>query len=322
MTPVATFQAEFEAAMATLTSGLPDARIAVISIPDIYNLWFILHDNGNAQLVWDFADICQSLLYMPDSMEPADVQRRANVRQRNMDFNDVLHDVCAQYAHCFWDGYVGFNTQFTPGDVSSLDYFHPSVQGQALIAQTAWEIAFDWADSTPPVSDSSATTTPGGVSLQLSASDAGGVNGSEYRTTGAWSTYLSPVGLAAGTTVTWRAVDRSGNVEATHTCYIGGWDWPAGDADCDGFSDAAEAIIGTGPATECGYTAGGSPQSASWPPDLSESNGVDILDVLALKPVFNQAVPPASPRFDLTTNGSIDILDVLQLKPFFGRVCA
>jgi len=35
MTPVATFQAEFEAAMATLASGLPDARIAITVRADL-----------------------------------------------------------------------------------------------------------------------------------------------------------------------------------------------------------------------------------------------------------------------------------------------
>ena len=323
MTPVATFQAEFEAAMQTLTSGLPDSRIAVISIPDIYILWEVLHDNGNARLVWAFADICQSLLANPQSTAAPDVQRRANVRQRNMDFNDVLNNVCAQYAHCFWDGYVGFNTPFTPPDISSIDYFHPSVQGQALIAQKAWEIAFDWSDTTPPVSDSSAEAAPGGVSLQMSASDGAGVNGIEYRTGGTWTTYLSPVALPTGTAVTWRAVDVNGNVEATHTCYIGGWGWLSGDADCDGFTNAAETSMNTNANAACGYVAGGATQSGSWPPDLSESDSIDILDALQLKPVFGLSVPSqASPRFDLDTSGAIDILDVLQIKPFFNRTCA
>jgi lysophospholipase L1-like esterase len=160
MTPVATFQTQFLQAMQTLTSGLPDARISVISIPDVYNLWAILHDNASARSVWSFASICQSLLANPTSMAAADVQRRANVRQRNIDFNTVLHDGCALYAHCRFDNYVGFNTVFTTDDVSTLDYFHPSVNGQALIAAVAWANFYDFSDTTTPSSSPSPTPTP------------------------------------------------------------------------------------------------------------------------------------------------------------------
>ena len=39
MTAVATFRAQFEQAMATLSAGLPSSRIFVSSIPDIYQLF-------------------------------------------------------------------------------------------------------------------------------------------------------------------------------------------------------------------------------------------------------------------------------------------
>ena len=138
MTPVATFQAQFETAMATLASGLPDARIAVLTIPDIHNLWAIQKDNASARFIWALFDICQSMLTDPLSTDPADVQRRANVRQRNIEFNDVLNSVCAEYVHCKFDDYLGFNAAFTPAHVSTIDYFHPSIAGQALIAELAW----------------------------------------------------------------------------------------------------------------------------------------------------------------------------------------
>ncbi len=185
MTPVATFQAEFEAAMATLAAGLPDARIAIVTIPDIYNLWSILKDNSTARFIWSLFGICQSMLVNPLSTDPADVQRRANVRQRNMDFNDVLRDVCAEYVHCRFDDYVGFNTPFTPGHVSTIDFFHPSVDGQALIAHLVWNTGYDLTDSTAPASDSVGTPEPGGVSMAITATDNDAVSGIEYHTGGA-----------------------------------------------------------------------------------------------------------------------------------------
>ncbi|MCH7952675.1 MAG: hypothetical protein IIC25_02190 [Chloroflexi bacterium] len=163
MTPVATFQAQFETAMATLASGLPDARIAVLTIPDIHNLWAIQKDNATARFIWAFASICQSMLSDPLSNDAADVQRRANVRQRNMEFNDVLSSVCAEYVHCEFDDYLGFNTAFTPAHVSTIDYFHPSLAGQALIAQLVWDNALpDYTPSPTATPTPTPTATPVG----------------------------------------------------------------------------------------------------------------------------------------------------------------
>jgi hypothetical protein len=99
------------------------------------------------------------------------------------------------------------------------------------------------------------------------------------------------------------------------------WMLPAGDVDCDGYSSADEGIIGTDPDEDCGFTPGGAAASDTWPPDFVQSNGINISDVLALKPVFNSAVPPTSARFDLVVSGGINISDVLALKPFFGDSC-
>jgi lysophospholipase L1-like esterase len=318
MTSVATFQAQFEAALATLSAGLPDSRLAVLSIPDIYNLWAILKDNATARGVWDFADICQSMLVNPLSTAPADVQRRANVRQRNIEYNDVLHDVCAQYAHCKFDDYLGFNTAFTPAHVSDLDYFHPSIAGQALIAQLAWDSAFDFSDVTPPVSGSMGAAASGGAMVSLSASDASGVNGIEYQAGGPWQTATAPFFTAEGTLLTWRAVDANGNSEASHSCRVGTWSWPAADDDCDGYATAHELNLGTEPADACGFTAGGTTPSENWPPDLVPTNTITIQDVLAMKPVFNGV----SPRLDFVpSGGTVTIQDVLSLKPFFNKTC-
>ena len=77
MTSVSTFRAEFQTAMNTLTAGLPDARIYVVSIPNVWQLWNIEHNNIWAQFVWTVAGICQSMLANPTSTAQADVDRRA-----------------------------------------------------------------------------------------------------------------------------------------------------------------------------------------------------------------------------------------------------
>ncbi|HEY5625271.1 MAG TPA: hypothetical protein VIT93_02165 [Dehalococcoidia bacterium] len=99
------------------------------------------------------------------------------------------------------------------------------------------------------------------------------------------------------------------------------WTVPAGDHDCDGFSTASENAIGSNPAGQCGFTGGAPTQSETWPPDLVESDAVDIFDVLALKLPFGMSVPAASARFDLVPNSQIDIFDVLSIKSTFGMSC-
>ena len=130
MTPTATFRAQLEQSLATLSTGLPDARIFISSIPDIYQLFSIYRYNLGAVSVWSAAGICQSMLANPLSNAAADVDRRARVRQRNIDYNTQLAAACALYVHCRFDGNAGFNTAFVRADVTTRDYFHPSVAGQ------------------------------------------------------------------------------------------------------------------------------------------------------------------------------------------------
>jgi hypothetical protein len=307
----------------------------VASIPDVYNLWSILYTNTSAQFIWSFYGICQSLLANPTSMAPADVQRRANVRQRTIDDNNAIAAVCAQYAHCRHDGFAGFNTAFTTSHVSTLDYFHPSVAGEALIAQVAWDNFWDFTEVTPPVSDSSATMAPGNVTVSLSATDDVAVSGIEYKIgTGAYTTYSAPVTVPAPATFTWRAVDVNGNSEATHTCYLGGWNWPPGDADCDGFADtafdpvsgrASEAAISTlaGAICAANTTPNNEPPPDAWPVDLNDSRNVTGPDLLAFGAVFGGIAPdpPYSARFDLSGDGKITGPDLLKFGPFFGLTC-
>lgn len=138
MTSVATYQSEFEQAMNTLTSGLPAAQIHIGSLPNVYRLWEIFHTNSSAVNTWNSLKICQSLLANPTSTATADEERRVQVRKRVEEFDSVLQSVCAKYTQCKYDNGAGFKTQFATNDVSTRDYFHPSVEGQALIANIAW----------------------------------------------------------------------------------------------------------------------------------------------------------------------------------------
>jgi lysophospholipase L1-like esterase len=135
MTSVSDFRVQFSAAMAVLASGLPaGSHVFVSSIPNIYRLWALFHTNATARFVWSVAQICQSML-SPNNTE----QDRQAVLAREQAFNQVLAEVCSQYAFCRFDDYAVFNFQFSASQVSKLDYFHPSLSGQAALASLTWQ---------------------------------------------------------------------------------------------------------------------------------------------------------------------------------------
>jgi len=135
MTSVSEFQAEFSAAMSELAAGLPaDAHVFVSSIPNIYQLWQLFHTNALAEIVWTTAGICQSML----SPLNTEADRQAVVTREEA-FNQSLASICGHYAFCRFDDNATFGFQFSSGDVSKLDYFHPSLSGQAALASLTWQ---------------------------------------------------------------------------------------------------------------------------------------------------------------------------------------
>jgi hypothetical protein len=197
---------------------LSPARILVASIPNVYRLWIILKDNRLARVTWSAFDICQSLLEDPSSTDVDDVSRRRTVRQRTIAFNAVLDQVCALYIHCRFDDGAVFDDQFTSDDVSRLDYFHPSTEGQKRLARITWTATFDFTDQVAPISTTTVVSVEGGLSVSLDATDDVGVAGIEYRSNlGPWQRYVGPLFLAMGDNIRFRAVDVNGNIGATQS---------------------------------------------------------------------------------------------------------
>jgi hypothetical protein len=126
--------------MDTLTERLPSTVIAVGSIPNIYQLWSLLNGNRSAVSTWETFNICQSMLENPTSRTREDEERRLRVQDREEEFNAVLAEVCAEYANCQYDEGAGYEYVFEAGEVSTRDYFHPSVRGQATIAEIEWPL--------------------------------------------------------------------------------------------------------------------------------------------------------------------------------------
>lgn len=144
MTKTATFRKQIDTALARLKKGLPKARVLVVSIPDVYRLWQLGHDNSRAVRAWS-RGVCQSLLARPTSTADADEDRRREVDNRVNAYNDALEAACDKYGKkCRWDGGSAHRVRFTLDLVNELDYFHPDVEGQQKLADVTWPGRINW----------------------------------------------------------------------------------------------------------------------------------------------------------------------------------
>ena len=133
MTSTDTFRSQFSQAMATLMAQDRKPYVFVSSIPNLYQLWQVLRGNSLARTVWAVANICPSMLGATRTEA-----ERQQVVAREQAFNQILADGCRQYATCRWDNWAVYNYQFSASQVSTLDYFHPSLSGQASLARVTW----------------------------------------------------------------------------------------------------------------------------------------------------------------------------------------
>src|SRR5215216_6255218 len=133
MTSSDSFRDSFRQAMTALLGQNQDRYVFVSSIPNIYQLWQVLHTNSTARWVWANFHICQSMLAATNT----DTQRQ-QVKTREAAFNQILAEECAKYPRCRWDNWAVYNFQFSASQVSTLDFFHPSLSGQAALAKITW----------------------------------------------------------------------------------------------------------------------------------------------------------------------------------------
>ncbi|GIJ27902.1 lipoprotein [Micromonospora qiuiae] len=138
MTSVADFRAEVDRGLRVLREGRPKARVLVVSIPNLYRLWEVGHDDQRAVRAWR-RGICPALLAEPTSTAAADRQRRAAFRARVAAYNDQLSAACRAYgSRCRYDGGAVHRIRFDLDLVNALDYFHPNAAGQSRLADATW----------------------------------------------------------------------------------------------------------------------------------------------------------------------------------------
>jgi hypothetical protein len=90
------------------------------------------------------------------------------------------------------------------------------------------------------------------------------------------------------------------------------WYVPEGDEDCDGFTSAKEAHVGTDPLDACPDN----PSHDAWPVDTDVNTKINVLDLFAFTLADVMGTSPGEPnynaRFDLTANESVDVLDLFE----------
>ncbi|MFF6874377.1 MULTISPECIES: SGNH/GDSL hydrolase family protein [unclassified Streptomyces] len=137
MTPVSAFRSDFEDSLRSLRKALPKAQVFVASVPNLKRLWSQGRTSPMGKQVWKMG-ICPSMLGDPDALDSAATLRRDTVQKRVEDYNKVLREVCAEDKRCRYDGGAVYDYRFGTAQLSRWDYFHPSVNGQARLAEIAY----------------------------------------------------------------------------------------------------------------------------------------------------------------------------------------
>lgn len=145
LTGQATFQAQLGDALAILRAGLPaGSRILMLAVPNMPHFYDITQANATAQAILARTPIqwgCPPYLGNSNFI-PFDVAN-SHLSQ----YDAALQSACAGIEsgdggtgrlHCTYNADLLAESDFVIGDLSTYDYFHPSLSGQAKMATSAW----------------------------------------------------------------------------------------------------------------------------------------------------------------------------------------
>jgi lysophospholipase L1-like esterase len=136
MTAPEDFRRDFERSLQIL-SGAAQPGIFVASIPDIDHLRSLFEGDIRVTTLWESFGICRTFL-ASNLTEPARQQATARLDA----FNEILATSCGSHPRCRFDGGTVFQHRFEKSDVSDLDYFHPSEEGQETLARITWRASY------------------------------------------------------------------------------------------------------------------------------------------------------------------------------------
>ena len=128
------FERDVRTSIDTLLASNNKMKILLAPVPDMYNMWKVNKDNNKCTRKWDTFNICSSIL----SSSLTDGQRQ-EFKQRWEDLNRTLERISYDYdRNLKFDLSISY-TRFQRKHVSTVDCFHPSLEGQELISNKAWK---------------------------------------------------------------------------------------------------------------------------------------------------------------------------------------
>lgn len=125
-TSLADFRSYLKEGLQAIAEQAPSARMVVISI-------------RNQLAVWDAVKMVPGARAVRTHCIPATTATGRPVLARAIRvMNHELANACARQPRCRYDGGAAFRIRWSKADVSSIDYFHPSLSGQRKIADAVW----------------------------------------------------------------------------------------------------------------------------------------------------------------------------------------
>jgi lysophospholipase L1-like esterase len=122
----ATFGSQFDAVLQTLAASQPRARIVVLSIFDLPAMWNAVEGVRAAASRRHYC------------LAATTTRGRTHFEGKLRAFNSQLGAQCARYPKCRYDRGAAYRIRWQRGDISTVDFFHPSVAGQRKIASALW----------------------------------------------------------------------------------------------------------------------------------------------------------------------------------------
>ncbi|WP_181135484.1 GDSL-type esterase/lipase family protein [Rathayibacter sp. AY2B3] len=165
MTPAASFAASATGILRSIGEEWPEATVLVGSVPDIESEWEAVRPTPGAA-IWAWGGVCRTQRGVDATTGApltgsAYTASLAAAEDREADFNSALESACASAANdCVWDGGALTAAPISLDQLSTdVDYFHPNVAGQAMIAEELWT-AWGLGDGPAPTPTPAPTTAP------------------------------------------------------------------------------------------------------------------------------------------------------------------
>lgn len=125
-TSAADFRSQLAGGLRAIAARAPNARVVVVSIFDHL-------------AVWDAVKmVTRARLYRSRCLSATTANGRRTLRKTIRVLNHELAVVCGRHPRCHYDGGAAYRIRWSRADVSSIDYFHPSIAGQRKIADAVW----------------------------------------------------------------------------------------------------------------------------------------------------------------------------------------